>query len=334
MNSNIALLIGLLAGLAAGLMVLAGFAGGSVSLVLIFASPAAVYIASLGWGTIAGVVAAIGGSVIAAYAAGPQSAIFAAALLFGPAAWAGHLANLGQPAPDGRSMLWYPLPAILIRMSIAIGVGFLITGLAYGYNTQTIAKGLEEVFGEFVRANPQLAAPRQEDLAATARAYAAMMPVILPLMWLMLHVLVFYLAAMVARQSGKMARPGWDIPAEANLPYSTIGLPLAGLVGMTIAPSPVYEIAAIMTGVGIAAFGLVGLADLHLKNRGRPGRGMLLFASWMLIFMFGLPLLIFAVFGALRAWRSRPGGGSAGMPPSGTPPAPPQSGPWAGRNDD
>ena len=67
MNSNIALLIGLLAGLAAGLMVLAGFAGGSVSLVLIFASPAAVYIASLGWGTIAGIVAAIGGSVIAAY---------------------------------------------------------------------------------------------------------------------------------------------------------------------------------------------------------------------------------------------------------------------------
>lgn len=335
MNNNVSILIGILAGLAAGLMVLAGLAGNNVSLLLLFASPVAVYLAALGWGTLAGIFAAICGSAIAIYAGGPQSAVFAGALLFGPAAWAGHLANLGQPAADGKSMMWYPLPDILARLSLAIGLGFVVTGVAYGYNTQTIAKGLEEVFGEFIRANPNLQEPEADNLAATARAYAAMLPVIMPLMWLMLHVLVFYMAAVVARQSGKMARPGWDVPAESNLPYTVIGLPLAGLVGMSIAPSPIYEIAAVMAGVGIAAFGLVGLADLHLRSRGRPGRGMLLFASWMLIFMFGLPLLIFAVFGAMRSWRARPAaGGPPGAPPSNTQLPPNQGGPWSGGNSD
>jgi hypothetical protein len=81
-----------------------------------------------------------------------------------------------------------------------------------------------------------------------------------------------------------------------------------------IAPSPVYEIAAVFAGSGIAGFALVGLADLHFRSRGRAGRGLLLFGAYFLLFVFSVPLLLFAVAGMFRSWRS---GASGANPPRG-----------------
>lgn len=219
-------------------------------------------------------------------------------------------------------MIWYPLPDIFLRLSLAVAAGFIVTGIAYGYETGAVAGMFKEFFRELAAANPELPEPGTEELERTARLYAAMIPLIVPAMWLMVHVLVFYLSALIARQSGRLARQGWDIPAEASLPVAAIGLPLAGIVGMVAAPSPVYEVAAVMAGVGVAAFGLIGFAEIHHNSRNKPGRGLILFASWMLFFMFSVPILIFAVFGAMRAWRRGAGGGPPAIPPS----PPPSSG--------
>lgn len=75
--ANNAILIGLLAGLAAGLMVAAGLTAASAgaagaAVLLILVSPAPVYIASLGWGTSAGIAAAAGGTVVATFAGGAR----------------------------------------------------------------------------------------------------------------------------------------------------------------------------------------------------------------------------------------------------------------------
>ena len=295
--------VGLLAGIAAGLMVLAGLRAGSASLVLLFAAPAAVYVASLGWGTVAGIIAALIASAIASYDGGFQGAIFAATLLFAPAAWAGHLTNLGQPDASGQGMIWYPLPDILIRLMLAIFAGFVITATAFGYNSEAIAKGLVDVFGEFFDQSPELQKPAPERMAEIAGLYASLLPLVLPALWLLLHVLVFYLSAVVTRLSGQMARANWDVPAEAGLPRFALTLPAAGMAAMLTGASPVYEIGAVAMGIAIAGFGLVGLAELHLSARNRPGRGFIIFVVWLLIFLFSLPIIIFAVTGAFRVWR-------------------------------
>ena len=317
------LIVGLLAGIAAGLMMLAAMRAGATTIVMLFAAPAAIYIASLGWGTAAGVAATLVAAAVGLFVGGPAAAIFALVLLFGPAAWAGHLANLGQPSGDGKSILWFPLEAIFLRLVIMVIVGFVVLGLLLGYDSAEIETGMTELLREFASSEADIAF-NEENLQRSAELYASLIPVILPAMWVFLHVTVFYISAAIVRQSGKLVRQRDDIPATANLPFSFVGVPLAGMVGMYVAGSPVYEIAAVMAGAGIAALSLIGLAELHLNSRGRANRFALLFAVYALIVAFTLPLIFFAALGAMRTWRMR-------QPPS--PPNSPAGPPQAGAND-
>lgn len=319
MNRQYGTILGILAGLAAGLMIVAAFRSVTAALPMLFAAPIAIYIASLGWGTIAGFLAAIVGAA-GAMVGGTNIAIFSALLMFLPAAWAGHLANLGQPSADGKSTIWYPLEGILVRLMAAIAAGFIIAGFALGFDSAEIEKGMIELLKEFIKAGDGEQAINEENLAESAKIYAALLPMIMPAMWLIMHVAVFNISASISRLSGKIARPKDDIPATANLPAAMIAWPLAGLAAMFVTSSPIYEIASVFAGTGIAAFALTGLAEFHYTTRGRPGRGLLLFSTYLLIFMFTIPLLLFAIWGMIRAWRrnSAPPGmtstGSGGPP--------------------
>jgi hypothetical protein len=298
------ILISILAGIAAGLMIIAAFRAGSAVLLMLFAAPVAVYLASLGWGTLAGFLAALIASVVSGFAGGgAASTIITAALLFFPAAWAGHLANLGQSAPDGKSIIWYPPEAILTRLTIAIAGGFIVAGFVLGADSGSIETAIMEMLREMLQATGEQDQISDENLARNAQFYAALIPLVVPAVWLFMHVAIFYIASVIAHRSGKLARTRDDIPATANLPFNFIGLPLAGIAGMLVAPSPVYEIAAVLAGTGIAAFALVGLADLHFNSRGRSARGLLLFAAYFLLFIFSIPIVLFAITGAIRSWR-------------------------------
>lgn len=304
MNRRSGILIGILAGIAAGLMAVAALGAGTAALVMMFAAPVAVYIASLGWGTTAGLIAAVIGSAASTLAGNANGAIIVGALLFVPAAWAGHLANLGQ-RDAGGGMLWYPLDRILIRLMAAVAAGIIVAGIVLGYNTASLETTLLEMLRELIRSGGDGGQIDEEALARNARLYAGFIPLVVPAIWLCLHVAVFYISAVIAARSGRMARPRDDIPSAANLPFEAVGWPLAGIVGMMVAPSPLYEVAAVLAGTGIAGFSLIGLAELHLTSRGRPGRGLLLLAAYLLIVLFSLPILIFAVMGVMRAWRAR-----------------------------
>ena len=58
MNRQSGIVIGLIAGVAAGLMAAAALRAGSAALIMLLAAPVAVYLASLGWGTLSGFIAA------------------------------------------------------------------------------------------------------------------------------------------------------------------------------------------------------------------------------------------------------------------------------------
>ncbi|MGI9400788.1 MAG: hypothetical protein ACR2O0_06005 [Rhizobiaceae bacterium] len=319
MNRNFGAIIGILAGLAAGLMIVAAFRSVTAALPMLFAAPIAIYIASLGWGTVAGFLAAIVGAA-GAMVGGTKIALFSALLMFLPAAWAGHLANLAQPSADGKSVIWYPLEGILVRLMASIAAGFIIAGFALGFDSTEIEKGMAALLKEFVKAGEGAQAINEENLEESAKLYAALLPLIMPAIWLIMHVAVFNISAGISRLSGKIARPKDDIPATANLPAAMIAWPLGGIAGMFITASPIYEIAAVFAGTGLAAFALTGLAEFHYNTRGKPGRGLLLFSTYLLIFMFTIPLFIFAILGMVRAWRRNnapPGMTSTG---SGSPP--------------
>ena len=298
------LAIAIIAGLAAGLMALAGLRPSPIAMALLIAAPAAIYIASLGWGNLAGVVAA----AIAASAAlawhGAPGFVIAGGLLFFPAALAGHLANLGQPDAAGKAMIWFPLSGILLALMAAIGIAFVVAGFALDYQPAAVSIAFKALFKELIAANAGLEVPPEAMLEQSAAAYTKMLPAVIPGVWLLVHVLVMHFSAMITARSGLLARPAEDIAANTRLPAAALVIPLAGLAGMAILASPFAEICAVAAGIGIAGFALTGIAELHLKTRGWPGRAATLFFAYFLLIVFGLPAIIFAIMGAARSLRN------------------------------
>jgi hypothetical protein len=304
MNRLSGTIIGILAGIASGLMAIAALRAGTAALAMMFAAPIPVYLASLGWGTAAGFVAAALAAASGMIIGGVKSIVVTAALMFLPAAWVGHLANLGQRGADG-TLIWFPLEKVFFHLAVAVIAGILVMGFVLRYDTAALQQMMLDMMKELASSGRQSPAVTEEGMARSARLYAALIPFLVPMIWLIIHVVIFYLAALIARRSGRLARPRDDIPATANLPFAATGIPLAGIVGMIFSTSPFYEIGAVMAGVGTGAFALVGLAELHLRSMGRPGRNLMLFATYLLLFLFTLPIVILAIMGILRSWRRR-----------------------------
>jgi hypothetical protein len=316
MNQQASIAIALAAGIVGGMIAIAGLQPTAFSLPLLVLAPAPVYFAALGWGTRAGVIAAVTATVLGLVWQAPIALAFGGALLFAPAAYAGHLANLAQPNPAGPGMIWYPLSGILLRLMLMLMAGFIVTGLAVGYDQAKISEAFAIMFRDLM-ADGGATAPSDEVLRSYAETYTSMLPAIFAGMWLLGHVLVLHLSAIATARMGRLARPPEDIAANITLPREALAMPLFGVIGMFFLGSPGIEIAALAAGLGIAGFAMVGLGELHTMTRGRPGRGAILMLSYLLLLVFGFPVFVLAVMGALRALRSNPNNPSIPGPPRG-----------------
>ncbi|MEC9344209.1 MAG: hypothetical protein VYD64_10240 [Pseudomonadota bacterium] len=313
MHRNQFWIMGLLAGIAGGLMAYAGLYAGVGTIFLLLAAPFTVYVASLGWGTAAGLTAAVVATAITGFDGTMAAPVVGGALLFFPAAWAGHLANLarrdtiaGAGAANGREVtVWFPLSGVLLRLMLSLIAGVVITGWVVGYSGDELAEGFLKMMSEYYARQAEFDSPGTEALQRSARLYAGMIPLFIPAVLLFVHVTIIYLAAMVVRLSGRLSRPADDIAATASLPVEALALPAAGLVCMMLFSGSAYAVAAVVAGIGVAGFALVGLAELHHISRGRPGRGFLLFISYFMLVLFTFPLLIFAGMGVRRTIRHR-----------------------------
>jgi hypothetical protein len=317
MNRTIAIAAtGILSGIAAGLMALAALTAGPAAALLLLVSPLTVAIAALGWGTLAGLIALIAASVVLAATIGPLAAVVVAALLFAPVALGGHLANLGRAADNGKGVEWYPLPALLVRLGAAVGAAAVLSGALIGYSRAEAGTIILKLFAEFQKLRPDIAPPAPEAMESAAAFYAALIPFAVPAMWLIAHAAILGLGVRIVRASGRMARPVEDIAANAGLPRAFALAPLLAIAGMFVLPSPGYEIAAAIAGTGVAALGLVGLAEIHVLTRGRPARGFILFLCYAALVLAGLVLAAFAVLGLVRTLRAAQTPGFSGGKPS------------------
>ncbi|MFD0934166.1 hypothetical protein ACFQ12_03075, partial [Methylobacterium trifolii] len=110
--------------------------------------------------------------------------------------------------------------------------------------------------------------------------------------------LTFYLwaAARIVRISGRLHRPWPDIPATV-MPRAVLAL-LAGAVVLAFAPGYVGILGSALIGSLCAVFALQGLAAFHDRSRGRPGRGMMLFGMYLILFVTqGIALVALTLFG-------------------------------------
>ncbi len=301
-----AILVGIAAGLAGGLLFAGVVLDSSTAVGLALAAPIPVAIASLGWGTAAGFVAAFtaAGLLYAATGAGLNALSLLLTMML-PTAVAGHLAGLARPVGDAASgqppaLDWYPLPRVfhaLVGMSV---LACVILGWLVAYDPASVAVDLAAAL---TASGATAEGLTPEQVLQFARLIADLVPMVQPAMLVVTLVVGLYLGALAARISGRLPRPRDDIPAAGRLPRVAVTLFALGLVAALL-PEPVGLVGGVVVGAYFAAFSLVGLAALHRRTRGRAGRGLLLFAAYAAIVLLLFPILAFTVFGIIETGRA------------------------------
>ena len=275
-------LVGLGAGVAAGLL-FASLATGSITAILLFyIAPLPVFIATLGWRHVAGLIAAACATATVTIVSG---AFFLAVPVISFAAWwLGYLALLARPAahPEGE-VEWYPVGRLVLWAAI---MGTLVVFAAvpnFGTDQQTVQAGLRKSYDRILR-DPSLV-----DLLVIAAPPAAAAVTTL------LNVLNLWLAARIVRISGRLARP-WASLSALALPPQAWGLLVIALGG-----SFLPDLFGILCGVWAASliivFAILGVAVLHWTTQGMGLRTLLLASVYASAAVLGWPVLLIALLG-------------------------------------
>jgi hypothetical protein len=313
-----AILIGLAAGFAAALLFAGLILQSTTALVLSLATPIPIYIASLGWGSRIGFLAAITAACAIAAVTGSFGS---GMILFGsmalPAAILGHLAGLARPsdeapprgpypapANDRPGLDWYPLDRILFVLVLTAIVACLFIGWLFGYNPAALAPQLVEALSAQMNAGNDPAA--QQQIQILAQLVIRLMPFVQPALLVVVLVAGLHLSAAVTRLSGRLPRPKDDIPATSGLPRVAMTI-FAVALAACFAPDPIATIAAVVAGSFGTAFTLVGLASLHRRTRGNAHRGFVLFSAYVAIVLLSFPLLLATVLGLFETARRAAG---------------------------
>jgi hypothetical protein len=309
MNFNAtSLTVGLLAGLAAALLCISAGEPNVLSLFLFAAATLPILIASLGWSNAAGfVAAAVAGGIVSLFVS-PLAALVFTVTTLAPAAWVGHLANLGRPAeelggPTG-AMAWFPLSDILLQLSVMVVAGLIVTGIAIGYGPELIDDVATRFFEVLAQQNADLQLT-DADRDGYAAFFLAALPVVQGALWVLILFTAYYVAHWIVRLSGRARRPKDDIPASLRLSRRSLFLFGAGLL-LTFAGGMATPIGGLICGAFGAGFILAGFAVFHHRTRGKPWRGFALWGAYMLVIFFTLPLLFFLIAGMVETARTVP----------------------------
>lgn len=291
--------IAIVAGVAAALAVAAAMQMGPLGVPLLIAGAFPVYLATLSWGTSAGVVASVTAIFVTAGLISTPAAVSMGLLFSIPASVIGHQANLAQQNDQG-TLEWYPLSNLFFNLCTVLVIGILATGYFVGYDAEVLTPNMTEAVGDALRNNSANTNLGEADIQTITAMMLRLLPFMFSGMWLIAHLLNLYLATWVARSSGMMPRPRDDIPANAGLPAYAVAFAVASVVLAVLLEGAGQQIAGVVAGIFIMAFALIGLANLHLKARGNPAGLNLLIVCYAIIIFFYLPLLLFSVGGILR----------------------------------
>ncbi|MEJ0097929.1 MAG: hypothetical protein WDM84_08405 [Bauldia sp.] len=203
------ILIGIAAGLAAALLFLAPASGSALAFPLFALTGLPLAIATLGWGSVAGVAAAAAGAVVI-FGIFPGSVVAPAIFLalFGvPIVWLARLVGLTRPEGDGNAGLqWYPLSRLLLQVTVAAALAVVAVGIVSGYQPEAMVQDATSALVELLT-QMQAASlpPTPAEIEPMVRVYVAVMPFMVALLMVALFTFDLWLGSLVARASSRFA---------------------------------------------------------------------------------------------------------------------------------
>jgi hypothetical protein len=301
------LLIGVGAGGVAALMFAALASGSVLAIALFYLAPLPVLIAALGWSHVAGIAAALLGS-IALFAA--FNSIFAAAFLIGvglPAWWLGYLSLLARPATTNGSenFEWYPSGRIVLWAALLGGLIVTTAIPQFGADAESFRATLKSAFERLFRAqsdtpaNEPLKLPGVSDADQALEFFAMAIPPAAAALTTATLLLNLWLAGRAVDLSGRLRRPWPDLSALA-LPTHAVAI-LALAVAGSFLPGLIGIVSGLFVASLAVAFAAHGLAVIHALTATVKGRAIVLTGVYVAIVVFGWPLLAIALLGLADA---------------------------------
>lgn len=288
---QIQLLTGIGAGLASALLFAVVISGSPAAILLSYLAPLPIFIVTIGWRHITGLIAAATG-VIACAIAFRATGGMTTALTYGvglalPAWWIGYLLMLGRTDEDGHTE-WYPLGNLLFWLA---GVAAFVTVLgviAIGGSYEAYDKTMRAGLNAMLQASKDAGAPMlpdsvdANDFASTVIAAA---PLLVAASFVPMQALNLWLAARIVAASGRLKRP-WPVLAAARMPFAALGL-FAIAFALAVFARGLIGLAGVALAGGLgAAYALQCLGALHLALNGKAARPFILATLYALMIPF------------------------------------------------
>ncbi len=309
--------VGIAAGLATALLSVGVVTGASLGMAIYFFSPLPVMAAGLGWGLPSGILAAIVACVAVGIGLAPMSALVVAASTLVPALVAAWFFGLARPAGEvggpQDKLVWYPLADTLLRLAIAVSAGFILLGAVTGYGTELVGEVVSVMVTQLRDVNPQFTADAAFEEGLTAFMTRAL-PYLQTGLWFAILAANLYMAARITGASGRFARPAESWPHGLRMPKPALVI-LAAAMALSFMSGALGHAAGAVAGPLCAGFIMAGTAMLHRSTLGKPGRPLLLWLTYMAMFLFAPALLALFVAGLFDTSRSAPLS-CGGQPPS------------------
>ena len=301
----------------------------AIALVMGFIAPLTIMIASIGFGAVAGFLAAFVGALVvgvfqlapAGHLAMQPDKLGAAALemlvflvSLGIPAWLlGRIAVRGLSAPPPVGVPTHPfrIEERVLGLIAAYAVGFAALSMVLSFLVELIGQGdfttfmtalvakAEPVVAPLITANKTLFQGMDAHKLALLVVWGAMP--FLAARAVIIFVFNLWLAARIAQMSGLLTAPWPDVPRYMRMPRP-LALLLAVALGLSFAGGLVGMVSLIVGGALAMGFVLQGLAVIHALTRGRSVRLPLLIIIYLCtMLLFPWPLMVFGFVGLLDA---------------------------------
>jgi hypothetical protein len=275
----------LLIALGAGLISAVVFASATTGpllmrMVLFLLTPLALFLAGLGLGPTAAIVAGAAGTAFVIVAGTPLGALVFAASQALPVVLLTYLATLNRQAPDG-TVEWYPVGRLVVAAALLAGLFSVLTFFLLGGDIETLRTLLRDMLKAFVDTElPKMPdAPKlgPEEIEEAANLAVTLLPSASAISSMSSLIFNLWLAGRITLASGRLQRPWPDIPAMAYPPATPLLLAVATGAGFLDGIIGVF--ARGFAGPLFFAYVLLGLAVVHYVTRGQSWR---IFALWAL----------------------------------------------------
>lgn len=304
MNVNVqTILFGIVAGAASALLFASIASGSPLAILLFYLSSLPIMVAAVGWGHVAGLIAAF----VAAFGlAAGFGGLFFLTFLVGvgfPAWWLGYLTLLGRPSGSDPAdgIEWYPVGHLVVWAALLGALVVSGTIATFGTDAETFRAALKKLFENILRAQlnqPQgrpLTLPNVSDTDRLLEFFVIAVPAIGAILSTVINLVNLWLASLIVSVSGGLKRP-WPRLSAMTFPSYAPGL-LAAAVAATFVPGMIGIVAGVLAASLLIAFAVLGLAVLHSITTGVNGRRLILFGVYFVVGLFGWPVLAAALIG-------------------------------------